>query len=479
MSIARESSFTLTYDFNAVPTIRDFFLSKKRIKAIMGPLGSGKSSGCVMSLLNIAKEQAPDAFGHRRTRFVIVRNTYKELYDTTKKTIDNWIHFINPIWKEAKMTYHLHFALPDGTEVHSEWLLRALDRPDHLKHLLSLEVSGAWINEAREISKHIFDMIDGRIGRFPPRRTCTYPVILLDTNPPDIESWMYNYFEELPNSDPQLKNKIQIWKQPSGLSEMAENIANLEVNYYQNLALGKDADFIRVYIHGEYGYSREGKPVFPNFSADMHVAKELLKPLKNITLVIGMDFGLFPAAVITQITPKGQLYVYDELVSEDAIDLEEFIKTFLLPVINTDYQYHNFYVIGDPAGKNRSQLDSRTCFGILKSMGIQSYPAYTNNLQDRLRTVNQYLTRMVEGKPSLKINYTCKTLIKGLLGRYHFRRLRISGERYTDIPDKNEYSHVCDALQYACLGYAPSQRNLTAGEFSERQNTTPPRLMSI
>ena len=30
--------------------------------------------------------------------------------------------------------------------------------------------------------------------------------------------------------------------------------------------------------------------------------------------------------------------------------------------------------------------------------------------------------------------------------------MQVSGERYTDKPDKNDYSHVHDALQYLLLG---------------------------
>ena len=41
-------------------------------------------------------------------------------------------------------------------------------------------------------------------------------------------------------------------------------------------------------------------------------------------------------------------------------------------------------------------------------------------------------------------------LRKGFLGRYQYRRVKIAGsaERYHDEPEKNEYSHPHDALQY-------------------------------
>ena len=41
-------------------------------------------------------------------------------------------------------------------------------------------------------------------------------------------------------------------------------------------------------------------------------------------------------------------------------------------------------------------------------------------------------------------------LRKGFQGRYAYRRMQIGGveERFHDVPDKNEYSHPHDALQY-------------------------------
>jgi hypothetical protein len=452
---------SIVYNYNDVPTVYAFTASKKRLKCIIGPFGSGKSSGCVMALLKYASEQKPDSNKVRKTRYAIVRNTVKELKDTTKKTIDEWISRLKPKWRESENKYLLEYALEDGTIVQSEWLLRALDRPEQVKDLLSLELSGAWINEAREIPREVFDMLDGRIGRFPRRigsYGCTYPFILLDSNPPDTESWLYKIFEEAPVLNPELREKYGIWKQPSGLSPQAENVKNLPEDYYQNLALGKDPDFVRVYVHGEYGYLREGKPVFPNFSYTVHVSEDPLVAVRGIGLQIGMDFGLFPAAVITQILPNGRLLILDELVSEDSSDIEEFTTQRLLPLLHsTKYRRHYALIIGDPAGTSRSQLDSRTCFTLLRRHGLTAYPAYTNTLQPRLQAVNRFLTRMVGGKPAFTIDRSCSVLIKALSGRYCFRKLKLVGERYAEVPDKNKYSHIADALQYACLGYTPQQ----------------------
>lgn len=448
---------TICYNYNSVPTVRAFTLSSKRVKCIIGPLGSGKSSGCVMALLRNASQQEPKSKDNTRyTRFVIIRNTLKELKDTTKKTIDEWITCLQPKWRESENKYILHYALPDKTIVHSEWLLRALDRPEQIRDLLSLEISGAWFNEAREIPKEVFDMVDTRIGRYPRKEgnfKCTYPSIIMDSNPPDDDCWLYKLFEEEVLKDPALNDKIELFKQPSGLSADAENISNLVDDYYLNLMVGKDDDFVKVYVHGEYGYVKEGKPVFSNFVPSLHIATEQLFPIKTVPLLIGMDFGLFPACVILQITTDGRLKIFDEIVSEDASDVEETVQSRLLPFLR-QHKYTGFshILIGDPAGAARSQLDSRSCFQVLRKAGVKAYPAATNSLQMRIQAVNQYLTRLTKGVPAFQISPTCSILIKGLAGKYAFKRLRISGERYTNVPDKNFYSHICDALTYACVG---------------------------
>ncbi len=435
-----------------------FVVRQKGVIYITG--NSGKSSGCVMHLFYSMIDQKPNSEGIRKTRYAIIRNTVKQLRDTTKKTIDSWIPPVLYTWKESQFTYFFKFKLDDGTIVESEWLLRALDDPDQVRDLLSLELSGAWMNEGREIREDIFRMLRGRIGRYPSRIDggVTYSYIIIDSNPPDTEHWLYKQFEEMPNEDPKVAELFEVFHQPSGLSPEAENIHNLPPNYYEELCIGQDEDWIRVHVHGEYGYVKTGKPVFPNYKDSIHCAKEELKPIRALPLIIGMDFGLYPACVFTQQTEKGQLLVIDEIVSEEPTDIETFIAERLLPKLNTPpYFRMDVLVIGDPAGKARSQLDKRTCFTVLKEHGLRAYPAYTNSLMDRIMAVNFYLTRFVDGNnPAFILSPKCVVLRKGLISEYKFTRLRTSSEKYSDLPEKNLYSHVADALQYACLGYSPN-----------------------
>jgi hypothetical protein len=58
----------------------------------------------------------------------------------------------------------------------------------------------------------------------------------------------------------------------------------------------------------------------------------------------------------------------------------------------------------------------------------------------------------MDGKPRFIVLPKASMIRKGLQGGFCYRRVQTSGERYTDEPDKNEYSHPVEALEYALQG---------------------------
>ena len=195
-----------------------------------------------------------------------------------------------------------------------ELLFRALDRPEHVANLLSLELTGAWVNEAREVPWAVIKALKGRVDRYPPRNEggCIDTGIIMDTNPPEDDSWWYRLFEERGDDEGDTRN-VEIFKQPSGRSPEAENLPNLSPSYYQNLMAGADADFIRVYVDGLYGYVRDGKPVYPEYNDALHCSE--VEPVKGVTIARGWYFGLSPACVFTQVLPDGRWIVFEESAS--------------------------------------------------------------------------------------------------------------------------------------------------------------------
>lgn len=439
---------TRSYSYESVPTVKRFSQSQAFIRGLMGPFGSGKSSGCVIELVKWAAKQ-PLIEGKRRSRFAVIRNTYGQLSDTTIKTFLYWLpDGIFGTYRKADHVYVLNNL--DDLEV--EILFRALDRPEHVANLLSLELTGAWVNEAREVPWAVIKALKGRVDRYPPRNEggCVDPGIIMDTNPPDDDSWWYRLFEEKREEDTQ---SAAIFKQPSGRAADAENLPNLSPSYYANLATGSDPDFIRVYIDGLYGYVRDGKPVFAEYNDNLHCSE--VQPIPGVTIKRGWDFGLTPAVIFTQLLPDGRWLAFDELCGDD-IGISTFADT-VIQLSTERYRGYTFEDYGDPAGEQRSAMsadkDEKTCFDILQGKGIHIGRG-EQNLTIRLESVRKPLNSLRNGKPQFQIHPRCIQLRKGFLGRYQYKRVKISGasERYHDEPDKNEYSHPHDALQYVATG---------------------------
>ena len=431
--------YRIEYDYSDTPTIRKFALSNKRVRCLMGPFGSGKSSGCVVEIIRRAHNQIPGPDGIRRSRWAVVRNSYMQLRDTTIKTFHDW--FPPKLFGEWRVTDHT-YIFTKFPNVHLEVIFRALDRPDQVSNLLSLEVTGAWFNEAREIPRTIIEAMDSRIGRYPSKRDggASWYGIIMDTNPPDDDSYLYKMFEKV------RPKEWQIYKQPSGLSAKAENTTHLPKNYYQNLAIGKDEMYKRIYIDGQYGYLLTGKPVFISFRDNIHVASNILEPIKGLDVIVGMDFGLQPAAVIRQIMPMGQVRILDELVS-DGMGIRQFCLNQLIPLLRTKYFGMSVMGFGDPAGTSRAQTDEKTCFEILHSpeIGLSNiFDASTNAITARVGAVETFLNKLTLGEPGFVLSPNCRYLRKGMNGGYHYDKdPRGNAEEYKEIPSKNFYSHVC------------------------------------
>jgi hypothetical protein len=429
------------------------------VRGLMGPIGSGKSVTCVLDLLMIAMDQEPDRHGVRRTKFAIIRNTYRELLDTTVATFFTWVNKDSGHWSSLNMAFNLSQKLTDGTTMETEFLFRALDKPDDIKKLLSLEITAAWINEAREIAKAVVDMVQGRVGRYPPPVLGVEPTffgVIMDTNPPDADHWWYYMLEE------NIASNHKLFKQPAGDSPEAENIKNLPRNYYKNMLSGKTPDWIKVYVKGQYGFVADGKPVYQEYNDALHYTDDEWVVEPGSLIYIGIDFGLTPAATFGQKTVSGRFVIFDELVTFNmgAVSFGKILKEH----INGKYRSNVFEVYGDPSGEGRAQTDEETPFMVLAEQGINAWPTHTNDFTIRREVVADYLMRLdFTGKPAFQLTPGCPTLRKAMAGGYRYKRMQVSGEeRFQDKPDKGKFSHVADAGQYLMLG-ACGDNNVIGG----------------
>lgn len=458
------------------PVAAAFHKSEAFVRGIKGPVGSGKSSTCVMEILKHTLKQQPFN-GVRRARWAVIRNTYPELKSTTIKTWETWFNSdIAPIKWDTPITSTMKIKdCGDGNGLELEVIFLALDKATETGKLRSLELTGAWINEASEVPKEVFDMVTQRVGRYPAKTMGgpTHPCVILDTNPPDDDHWYYKFAEE------ETPDNWEFFDQPGGLLRYqdeygnfqykpnpdAENIFNLTqgYNYYLNMIGGKQDDWIKVFVLGQYGTTADGKPVYPEYNDKVHTADGAVEANRQLPLFLGWDFGLTPACIIGQVTPLGQLVILKELIAED-MGIRQFAAEIVKPILLNEYQGMRLISRGDPAGVNRSQVDERTCYQELLEVGINSEPAETNDFIPRRESVAFFLNRMAGGEPGFILSPECKTLRKGFIGGYRYERLKVAGERYRDRPVKDKFSHPHDALQYLCLAAREGGKNVRKRE---------------
>jgi hypothetical protein len=462
-------------------------LSDMRVRGLRGPIGSGKSVTCCAELMRCATVQAANSSGVRKSRWAVVRNTNPELRTTTIKTWLDWFPeetFGKFRW-QPPYTHAMEFQLPDKSMVECEVIFLALDRPQDVKKLLSLELTGAWVNEAREVDKSIIDAVDSRLGRYPSARDggCTRKVLLMDTNSPPEDHWWGIMAGDVPPPEYMTQEEVDSfvcpsgWKffsQPAALLEQfddrgrrvgyvenpeRENRVGLPVSYYLDMVPGKNPDFISVYLLNRYQSLFDGKPVYPTFRKTTHVASRPLLPM-DAPILVGLDFGRTPAAVFTQPLAGGRWVVLHELVAVN-MGAKRFAELLKRDIARRGWTTYNFEFFGDPSGDDLSQSDETSPFSMFRAQGITVRKAPSNDPSVRIEAVEQILDRMTDGGPSMQLSPTCKNLIAGFEGGYRYRRLGTSGDHYDLKADKNRFSHPHDALQYAILGGGEGRRVLT------------------
>lgn len=462
-------------------TLKAFMKDDTFFRALRGPVGSGKSVCCCVEIFRRALQQKKAKDGIRHSRWAVIRNTNPQLKTTTIKTWLDW--FPEDEW--GKFTWSVPYTHRiQRSDLDLEVIFLALDRPEDVKKLLSLELTGIWINEAREIPKSIIDACTMRVGRFPSMKDggCTWTGVIADTNAPEEDHWWPIMAGDVPVPDhiPKEEAKMLVkpdnwnfYTQPAGMvevkdeegsvsdyspNESAENRNNMRSDYYPNIVRGKTKSWIDVYVMNRLGSIKDGKPVYPMFATDVHVAKEEIPVAAGLPVYIGLDFGLTPAGVIGQ-KVRGRWLILQEIVAFD-MGIVRFTE-LLRQELATRYPTNEVMIFGDPAGDFRAQTDESTPFQILRGAGLNARPAPSNDVSLRLESVSAPLGRMIEGSSGFLVDYRCRQLIKGFEGGYQYKRINVSGERYDDKPEKNHFSHIHDALQYLMLGSGEGRAILT------------------
>lgn len=463
------------------PVLDSYLNSWNRVQVIRGPLGSAKTVTTVDKIMLAITNQAPNAQGIRPTRGYAIRNTYPDLTTTTIKdfqaTFTNEMGTMHMGGMEPP-TYRMKCRLDDGTLVDSEIVFLALDREDAIRKIRGAQATFIWLNETKELMKPVIDMLDLRHGRYPSMANGgvmpTWHGMFGDTNSWDEDHFLWRLAMEVRPPG------WTFFDQPGGVvkdpntgkwvpNPDAENLKNLPAGYYENAIAGKDDDWISVNLANEYGFSIDGKPVHPAYVDSLHCARDLIPFDPNLPILLGVDYGRTPAAAIAQHIPQwGRTVVIDEFVTEDMsqADFGPALKRYL-------GQHYPQAIKGwsDPSGDQKGQATNDTPRQILNAAGVPVMAAATNDPILRRAAVSRPLQRIcADGKPALLVSPKAKMIRKGLAGGFCYRRLKVAGtERYTDEPDKNQYSHPIEGLEYLMIGLGEGIAALRSADYDENE----------
>lgn len=490
----------MSFNYVMSPTARQFHESDKPVKMICGPYGSGKSCTCAVDVLAYACAQNPAPDGMRYSRVGVIRSTYNELLTTTRKSLlevlPSECGTITSGGLSPRGLYTI--PLPDGTTVQLELNLIALATVDDCEKLKSVNWSFAWINEATGIIPEVFGTVQQRVSRYPAQDFggVSWGGIIMDFNMPAHGTWLFNLMSDPPKNYAVFRQPPAAFERENANGEKvyeinpeAENLRNIggreegdpetfeSDEAYEQYLIDKGMRYYRNQIDTQLRLGRvdivrnqycmldvpivDGKPVFPSFNPEKHVATRDLAPVPFIPIIIGSDTsGIHPAAVIVQ-NQHGKWCVLDELYA-DGEGLENFLNGMLIPLLRQKYSSCKAIAALDPANArdNWTGVTPRTRF---EELGIESTTDYSNSPKIRIQTVEHLLNLDIGG---ILISPHCDMLVRAMVSEYRYRRMRahgVSGAVYTPQPEKNDYSHIADAMQYACM-YIQSADSLHADD---------------
>lgn len=472
-----------------------YLVSRGPIDIIMGPAGSGKTVvSCVKGPRLAASYMPVCRDGVVRFKMVVVRDTYR---DFARTALASWHELFPPghPWQvsleggqDRPIKHRLKWWAQRGPDrVLVDFTLETGAIGDHNveAYIKGYEVSAAWGNEVDLLDPRVPSLLFQRTGRYPPMKeiapselervsrdgrkamqqmgmTVGDDELVLprvfwgDMNPPDIDHPLLvdcGYGEHAEKR----KAGYKLFVQPGGLDANAENRAGKPRSSYELEAATQPDHIVRRMVHGLPGYAQDGKPVYPEFNMQIHVADQPLEPVPGVPLSTGMDAGGSPAGVVGQFLPNGQLRLLAELCAEPGTGPGRYADMFYELLLERFPGLPFREAWGDPSafhGADTLAGELAWMQTVGKALSLAIMPTETNEPAIRQEAVRWYLTGMIDGKtPRLLIDPRCKRIIGGFAAHYKLTKQASVGATDKLFVVKNEYSHPHDGLQYMCLGH--------------------------
>ena len=444
------------------PVSTAFMRATAEVEILNGPIGGGKTRTVFTKhLRRAARQQQSRIDGIRKYKLCTVHQTYRQLW---RATIPSWWQMLPRNAKGVDFTgtenapacCKVDIELSDGTLVQFQNDFIAIGENAVEDVLRGFEPTAFFLNEMDLQARDVLTYAKGRAGRYPNMSEGgpTWYGVTGDCNAPELHNWLYlDMFKKTPD---QLRaDGVVLFRQPSGLSPQAENLDNLPggQEYYRRQAKGAPTWYVTRMIENKPGFSRAGRPIYPEFQDHLHVASSRLDYLAHLPLLVGLDAGGSPAAVIAQRLANGQWRILCELVAEPGTGPGRFGEN-LAQLLHERFPFaRNIRAWADPAaagGVDREDDEKDWVEIVSARANIRIDLAPTNNPTSRWEAVRRPLSRLIDGEPGFVLcPEGCPTLREGFNSGYRFKKLpSVDVERYSEEADKNAYSHPHDALQY-------------------------------
>lgn len=429
------------------PTQFAYIQDDSRMKAYMGPAGSGKSVvGCADVMLKAVMMPG--------TKYFISRRDYNDLMDTTMRTMTNILN-----------------NLPEGTLLDRQkaapmrWWIRpiasgedgAMAEPSEITfmglsdYVGGYEFTGGFIDEADEVEKQFVYQMLGRLRSKP------YPdfpdenfSIGMAFNPPPMTHWLYTECTGLDIGGQKVKEPtIRLFR-----PEPRENQRNLPKGYYEAAAEAMPEELRQRYVEGMWGNTYPGEPVIRQFRRALHVKPKL--EFKAETLFRFWDFGYNrPAVLFAQLATDGRLHILREFLGHH-IEGTKFIETVLAQSAQYFPSAQKFIDYGDPAVAQHK--DTGSMLALLNNAGIlMRYQRTPFDLS--IQVLRKRFESQIEGEQAILIDERCRVLVDGLQGGYHLKDDGVT-------PRKDGFfDHLVDALRYGVYNLFGIQQS--ASQFSD------------
>lgn len=466
-----------------------FHNSKARIRFLRGPIGCGKTVAAFKDMFGKSANAPLSPDGVAKSKWVVVRNTYG---DFVRGTLGSFDMALPDRWKRAgnfhktSNTFHLstNVRRADGSDALMQMsiIFMAMDRMNADKRFKGMEMSGLFIDEANESPPEVFSAGASRLGRYPgdlpPNKRPRH--IILASNSFDEQHPLYPFFYDEREIQKNVEiagisreSYLEVFDYPSGLSPEADNLQNLPNDYYPEKMAGRPQHWIDVMVHNEFGETIEGRPCYKYFTDKLHAA-EYIAPRKDLPLFCGIDFGRDSAVVVCQQDEEGNIAVVDADYRLDVgcdMAMREMFARFAERYPPSQWNWKSGG--SDPGGEG-SQLSispASEARRLARDIGVcPTNKCETNDPAIRINAVNTLMAQLGgDKKPRLRIskdknNRGLMWLIRAMTHYQYKMMVRVgdSVPRYHDAPDKNDESHIAEALQYALLRPNSGIRELTA-----------------